>query len=110
MKKNVLLVITAVLVLAACSPSTQVETIAQTQTAVSIIQTKIAIDQIILERTQEALSNDLQGVQGGDNTPPTPVPDPSSPSSAMDFAISQVRHFRGEPDAPIVILEFSDFQ
>jgi hypothetical protein len=37
------------------------------------------------------------------------VPDPSGPS-LVDGVISQTRHFRGEPGAPITVIEFGDFQ
>ncbi|MFQ5342746.1 MAG: hypothetical protein ACE5F6_14490 [Anaerolineae bacterium] len=47
-------------------------------------------------------------------TSPTAVPaspaDNSSAQALMDSMISQTRHFRGNPDAPVTIIEFSDFQ
>lgn len=52
---------------------------------------------------------------------PTPVvvadsgatnPSTSNPSSAalMDAVVAQTRHFKGDPAAPITIVEFGDFQ
>lgn len=47
-------------------------------------------------------------------TSPTAAPassaDTSSAQTLMDSLIAQTRHFRGNPDAPVTIIEFSDFQ
>jgi hypothetical protein len=60
-------------------------------------------------------------------TPPTPVASPSganlpttsnatppasNPSAAtlMDSVVAQTRHFEGDPNAPVTIIEFGDFQ
>jgi hypothetical protein len=40
----------------------------------------------------------------------TPLPDPSSTESLMDLLVSQARHFKGDIDAPITMIEFSDFK
>ncbi len=39
-----------------------------------------------------------------------PQAQPSSREELMEYLISQTRHFRGNPEASIVMLEFSDFQ
>ena len=33
-----------------------------------------------------------------------------SPQALMEAVVAQTRHFRGDPNAPITIIEFSDFQ
>ena len=42
--------------------------------------------------------------------PDTTVADAASRQEMMDFLISQTRHFRGDPEAAVTIIEFSDFQ
>ena len=56
--------------------------------------------------------------------PPTPTPRPTSAASAaepqqqptadmkklLDMLVGKTRHFEGNPNAPVVMLEFSDFQ
>jgi hypothetical protein len=39
--------------------------------------------------------------------PPTGNP---SPSTLMEAVVAQTRHFKGDPNAPITIIEFGDFQ
>lgn len=43
-----------------------------------------------------------------------PTADPTavaeSQKGLMEFLTGQMRHFRGDPDAPVTIIEFSDFQ
>ena len=43
-----------------------------------------------------------------------PTADPTavaeSQKGLMEFLTGQMRHFKGDPDAPVTIIEFSDFQ
>jgi hypothetical protein len=40
----------------------------------------------------------------------TTPPDLNSPEALMELLISQTRHFKGDADAPVTIIEFSDFK
>lgn len=33
-----------------------------------------------------------------------------NPEDLMNYVVSQARHFRGDPDAPVTMIEFGDFQ
>jgi hypothetical protein len=39
-----------------------------------------------------------------------PTPDPEILKQVMASLIPEVRHFKGDPKAPVTIIEFSDFQ
>jgi len=51
-------------------------------------------------------------VAGPPETNPSSEPTVSSGDreSLMDKIVSKTRHFKGDPDAPVTIIEFSDFQ
>ncbi len=49
-------------------------------------------------------------VQTGLQEPQATLPAITGPEELMDFLVSQTKHFRGEADAPVTIIEFSDFQ
>ena len=51
-------------------------------------------------------------VDGQPETNPSSEPIVSSGDleSLMDKVVSKTRHFKGDPDAPVTIIEFSDFQ
>lgn len=55
-----------------------------------------------------------QGTAAQPNVPTAPVPTPSADPAAqqklMDQAIEQTRHFKGDENAPITMIEFADFQ
>lgn len=45
------------------------------------------------------------------NTPQPGAPDQAAQRQAlMSEIVAQTRHFKGSPDAPVTIIEFSDFQ
>lgn len=39
-----------------------------------------------------------------------PGPDSATRQEMMDFLIAQTRHFKGDAEAPVTIIEFGDFQ
>jgi protein-disulfide isomerase len=39
-----------------------------------------------------------------------PTPSDAQRAELMDFLVADTRHFKGDPDAPVTILEFSDFR
>lgn len=53
----------------------------------------------------------LKGQGQGSTSVREAVKTPASEREAlMQIATAQTRHFKGDPDAPVTILEFSDFQ
>ena len=62
----------------------------------------------------ESETPEAQGTVGDASTAPgvpaliTPTPDQSG--EIMDYLVLNTRHFKGDPEAPVVIIEFSDFQ
>ncbi len=42
--------------------------------------------------------------------PPLITPPPDRSAETMDLLIANTRHFKGAADAPVTIIEFSDFQ
>jgi len=43
-------------------------------------------------------------------TAPQPTVDPETRKQLMDFLLPQVKHFKGDSNAPVTLIEFSDFQ
>jgi hypothetical protein len=41
---------------------------------------------------------------------PQPTISAEERQQMMDFVISKTRHFKGDPNAPVTLIEFSDFQ
>jgi len=39
-----------------------------------------------------------------------PTADPTASKQLMDYLVTQVKHFQGDANAPVTIVEFSDFQ
>lgn len=50
----------------------------------------------------QATTQNASEASGDTNSAPTPT--------IMDFVLSDARHFQGSPDAPITLVEFSDFK
>jgi hypothetical protein len=59
--------------------------------------------------TAPAVSSADSGNQAAARSASPAVPDSSGPA-LMDGVITRTRHFKGEPSAPITIIEFGDFQ
>lgn len=51
--------------------------------------------------------NSAVATTGPENDPTTAGP---STPTIMDFVLSDARHFQGSPDAPVTLIEFSDFK
>jgi uncharacterized protein YneF (UPF0154 family) len=41
---------------------------------------------------------------------PQPTMDPETRKQLMDYLLPNVKHFKGDANAPVTLLEFSDFQ
>jgi len=59
--------------------------------------------------TALAVASADSGNQAAARSASPAVPDSSGPA-LMDGVITRTRHFKGEPSAPITIIEFGDFQ
>jgi protein-disulfide isomerase len=57
-------------------------------------------------------SGDQALADAGASAAGTPADDSQSalPKSLMDVVLSDTRHFQGSPDAPVTMIEFSDFK
>jgi len=62
------------------------------------------------------ITPDLTGEVSGSSSVPTqevaaqPTTDPVQRQQLMEFLLPQVRHFKGDVNAPVTLIEFSDFQ
>jgi len=52
-------------------------------------------------------STDVQSIQ---TEAPQPTVDPATRQQLMDYLVPQVKHFKGDANAPITLIEFSDYQ
>jgi hypothetical protein len=66
----------------------------------------------VIESTQSTPTSEANPSTGsGTIIVPTPDVDPSAQQQElMEMLVSETRHFRGDPNAPITIIEFSDFK
>jgi predicted small lipoprotein YifL len=66
------------------------------------------------EGQTESETPEAQEAVGDASTAPGPpaliTPTPDRSGEIMDYLVLNTRHFKGDPDAPVVIIEFSDFQ
>lgn len=51
-----------------------------------------------------------QAQAGIDNQPAAQAPTAASQQELMETIVAQTRHFRGDPNAPVTMIEFGDFQ
>lgn len=70
---------------------------------------------LVTSEPQASASVDPESIAGSSAAaPPTAVAGSAgagaSSQTLMDAMISQTRHFKGDPDAPVTMIEFSDFQ
>lgn len=49
-------------------------------------------------------------ITSGTSVSASPQPQSADPDELMAYVVSQTRHFKGDSDAPVTIIEFSDFQ
>ncbi len=50
------------------------------------------------------------GAASSSDVSASPQNQTSDPKELMAFVVSQTRHFKGDPNAPVTMIEFSDFQ
>ena len=51
-----------------------------------------------------------QPTAAASSTPAAAAVSATNPPTMMDSLVAQTRHFRGDPNAPVTIIEFGDFQ
>lgn len=51
-----------------------------------------------------------ENAESGGETPMLITPMPDRSAEISQFVVANTRRFRGNPDAPVVLIEFSDFQ
>jgi len=64
------------------------------------------------EAAEEEADEETEGEdeEETDNEEESESAQPATQPTMMDLVVGQTRHFKGDPDAPITIIEFSDFQ
>ena len=75
-----------------------------------LINRPAADNQVVVTATPEPGSQTVAQATSS-NEPSTSTNTGSAPTpTIMDFVLSDARHFQGSPDAPITLVEFSDFK
>jgi hypothetical protein len=62
-----------------------------------------------IAQTDEPTQNPAE-VSSVQTQAPQPTMDPATRQQLMDYLLPNVKHFKGDENAPITLLEFSDFQ
>lgn len=62
-----------------------------------------------ISQTEEPTQNPAE-VSSAQTQAPQPTMDPATRQQLMDYLLPNVKHFKGDENAPITLLEFSDFQ
>ena len=65
---------------------------------------------LLLPQSPASVALAQSGAASPSETSASPQNQPSNPDELMAFVVSQTRHFKGDPNAPVTIIEFSDFQ
>ena len=64
----------------------------------------------LLPQSPAGVASAQSGAASSSDTSVSPQNQPTNPDELMAFVVSQTRHFKGDPNAPVTIIEFSDFQ
>lgn len=103
----------SLLLFVACSgsgsePTTADETEFETRVAVAVEET---VSALTVGNTEQAANVDQSVDQSTDQSTEEAAAAPTDNSRAIvDYLLANGRHFTGNPDADVVIIEFSDFQ
>ena len=65
---------------------------------------------LLLPQSPESIASSESGVASSPDASASSQNQPSNPDELMAFVVSQTRHYKGDPNAPVTIIEFSDFQ
>jgi hypothetical protein len=62
------------------------------------------------KQTAEQATQNPSEVSSVQTQAPQPTMDPATRQQLMDYLLPNVKHFKGDANAPVTLLEFSDFQ
>ena len=68
---------------------------------------------IVTPNSAPEVVSEIESTNNNATLPTIPTPDEDLAASQQEFMaiiVENTRHFRGDPDAPVTIIEFSDFQ
>jgi protein-disulfide isomerase len=64
----------------------------------------------LLPHSPASVASVSSGAVSPSDTSTSPENQPNKPDELMAFVVRQTRHFKGDLNAPVTIIEFSDFQ